>query len=128
MSREVVFEDAPLREFSRTLERATPRVAQEVRATMARAGLELKRRLQSEATGSPSFKGVRASISYDLFNGVDNVGVDVGPEIGRAQGSLAFIAYEGSATSGPVFPEPQQALDDEAKVLEEHLAAAAEKL
>jgi len=134
MRQVVVLDDAPLREFARTLERTTPQATKEVRATIARGALEIKRRMQSEATGEPRFRRVAASISYDTFNGVDVFGADVGPEVGvgkgkgRSQGGVAGFAYEGSAVSGPVFPDPQGALESEAKVVEEHIANAVAKL
>jgi hypothetical protein len=92
-----------------------------VRSTMSRAGLQLKRRMQAEASGSQSLRGVPASIGYDLKVGATLVEVEVGPEVGRAQGSLAFIGYEGTATSGPIFPDPVRALEAEADVTARYL-------
>jgi len=104
-------------------------VVRKVRATMARAGVELKARMRSEATGSPRFRGVAASIGYDeVIGSATVVGVDVGPEIGRRQGSIAWIAYEGTATSGPVFPDPQGLLEQESTAVEEFLAQAVGQL
>lgn len=92
-------------------ERAAPAILQVTR----RAAANMKRELQSEAVGSRRFRGVRPSISWDVEVDAEGVSAEVGPEIGRRQGSLGFIAYEGSATSGPRFPDPMGALEREAE-------------
>jgi len=111
---------AALRAASRDAQRA-------VEATTNRAALNLKNDLKREAqdVGSSYFKRVPFAISYDVTVTGDAVEAVVGPEIGRGQGSLAWIAYEGTATQGPRFPDPAGALEREATVFERFLADAA---
>ena len=112
------------------LGRVPDRAVRQVRATVARAALNIKRDLQSEAVGSPSFDRVAASISYDTVVTEDGITAEIGPEYGhpkghaRAQGSLAWIAYEGTATTAPRFPDPIGALERESDAFEHYLADA----
>lgn len=117
-----------VRSLAADLGRVPDAAAKDVRRVMQRAAFNIKRDMQAEATGSRYFSGVAASISYNT--GVDSTGIwaEVGPEIGRAQGSLAWIAYEGHATTGPRFPDPQGALDREADALQRYLGEAVEGL
>ncbi|ROP45946.1 hypothetical protein [Pseudokineococcus lusitanus] len=121
----VELDSSEVRRLSADLGRLPDEAVKKVRATMSRAGVNLTARMRSEATGSARLRGVPASIGYDDVVGSGTVvGVDVGPEIGRAQGSLAWVGYDGTATSGPVFPDPQGALEDEATTLEQHILDA----
>jgi len=91
--------------------------AVEARRSIARSGVDLKRAMAQEATGSQHFPGIPASIGYDLTFTGDTFELEVGPEIGRGQGSLAFIPYEGTPVAGPSFPDPQHLAEAEALVL-----------
>lgn len=119
-----------LRDLEFDLGTAGRRADDEVRKVVQRAALNIKRDLQAEATGSPSFDRVAASISYETFAVGDGWVAEIGPEFGherghaRAQGSLAWIAYEGTARSGPVFPDPSGALEREAEAFELYLGKA----
>lgn len=113
-----------LRALAVELGRVPETANRQVRATTQRAALNIKRQMQAEAGGSAHFSRVPASISYETWENRDGIGADIGPEIGRAQGSLAFIAYEGSPTSGPVFPDPVGAMEAEASAWESYLADA----
>lgn len=119
-----------LRTLAADLGRAPDRAYGQVRKVVQRAALNIKRDLQEEASGSVSFPRVAASISYETWETRDGIEAEIGPETGhesghpRAQGSLAWIAYEGTATSGPVFPDPAGALDREAEAFQDYLARA----
>lgn len=113
-----------LRRLSIDLGRAPERAAGHVRATTQRAAFNIKRDLQDEAQGSPSFARMPMSITYDTWEDRDGVTAEIGPEIGKAQGSLAFIAYEGTATAGPRFPDPAGALERESELYLRYLAEA----
>ena len=113
-----------LRTLSADLGRVQDRALKQVRSTTQRAALNIKRQMQTEAGTSPHFSRVPASISYETWEDRHGVGADIGPEIGRAQGSLAFLAYEGTATMGPLFPDPSGAMEAEAEAWEAYLADA----
>lgn len=113
-----------LRRLAVDLGTAPARTHDQVRKVTQRAALNIKRDLQEEAEGSARFSGIPASISYETWEKRDGIGAEIGPQIGRRQGSLAFIAYEGTARSGPVFPDPAGALDREAETFQDYLARA----
>lgn len=126
----VQVETSELRRLEVDLGRAPERAYGQVRKVVQRAAYNIKKDLQEEATGHPSFDRVAASISYDTFAGDDGWVAEIGPEIGnpagspRAQGSLAWIAYEGSARTAPVFPDPAGALEREADAFRQYLGEA----
>lgn len=122
----VEFDTSELRSLAATFGDAGSVVAREVQGIIQRGALHIKKDMQREASSSRSFRGVPASISYDVNRSSDGVEAEVGPEIGRAQGSLAFIAYNGTSTMGPVFPDPAGALAREAVKTMEWLGKAAE--
>lgn len=111
-----------LNALARTLRAQDRESAVRVRRSISRSGVDLKRAMAQEASGSRHFPGVPASISYDLTFSGDTFELEVGPEIGRGQGSLAFLPYEGSPVSGPSFPDPQHLAEDEADVLARNLS------
>jgi len=113
-----------LRQLEHDLGRVSERAAEQVRKTMQKAAFNIKKDMQAEAEGSKHFPGMPASISYETWEKRDEIAAEIGPEIGRRQGSLGFIAYEGTARNGPRFPDPQGALDREADAFEAYLAAA----
>lgn len=125
------FDVSELRQLEHDLGSVSDRAAEQVRKTMQKAALNIKKDMQAEATGvSESFDRVRYAISYETWEKRDEIGAEIGPETGyerghpKGQGGLAWIAYEGHATTGPRFPDPQGALDREADAFEAYLAAA----
>lgn len=124
------FDATEVRQLEHDLGRVSEGSAEQVRKTMQRAALNIKQDLQAEAEGSGYFSRIPRAISYETWEDRDGITAEIGPEIGnprghaRAQGSLAFIAYEGTARNGPVFPDPAGALEREADAYEAYLAAA----
>lgn len=124
------FDASEVRQLGHDLGRVSEKAAKQVRATMQKAALNIKKDMQGEATGSSSFDRVRYAITYETRETRDGIIAEIGPETGhergdpKGQGGLAWIAYEGSARSGPVFPDPQGALDREAEAFEAYLADA----
>lgn len=113
-----------LRRLAVDLGHAAAGAAVQVRATTQRAALNIKRDMQEEASGSPHFNRVPASITYDTWEDRDGITAEIGPEIGKAQGSLAFLAYNGTATMGPIFSDPIGALRRESETYQRYLADA----
>lgn len=119
---EVRFDASGIRELALDFRSLSAEAAPKARGVIAKAGVGMKAAMRQEATGGTRrFSGVAPSIGYDLLDG--GMGVEVGPEIGRRQGSLAFIAYYGSPTSGPQYPDPAGVLEREAPVAARFLAA-----
>lgn len=123
-----------LRRLAYRLRTASKEADKAVQRTTAKAALNIKKDLQDEArtAGAGGYLSrVWVAISYDLTVADGVVEAEIGPEYGaekkskRAQGNLGWIAYEGSAVSGPVFPDPSGALEREAASFEGYLAAAA---
>ncbi|TYP82071.1 hypothetical protein [Blastococcus xanthinilyticus] len=119
-----------LRSLQRDLAYAPERAYGQLWKVMQRAALNIKRDLQEEAAGSGYFSRIPVSISYETWETANGIEAEIGPEIGherghpRAQGSLAWIAYEGTATTPPTFPDPAGALDREADAFQTYLARA----
>lgn len=121
---DVSIDTSDLRRLEVDLRAAPEQAHEQVRKVTQRAAFNIKRDLQEEAAGSVHFSGIPASISYETWEKRDEIGAEIGPEIGRRQGSLGFIAYEGTARNGPVFPDPAGALEREAETFQEYLARA----
>lgn len=118
------FDVSELRQLAVDLGQATGRADDQVRKVIQKAALNIKKDLQSEATDTTHFSGVASSVTYETFAAGDGWVAEIGPEIGRGQGSLAWIAYEGHATTGPTFPDPSGALEREAEAFRTYLAEA----
>ena len=93
----------------RTVQKDAPKV-------VARGALNVKKQMQDELRESPHFKGVAPAVNYDL----DGTEAEIGPEIGRAGGSLAFIAAFGTSQT-PAWWDFTKAARDEAPNLEKYL-------
>lgn len=120
-----------IRSLAADLGAASERAVLQSRKVMQKAALNIKNDMIDEATGvSESFDRVRFAISYETFAGPDGWVAEIGPETGyerghvKGQGGLAWIAYEGHATTGPVFPDPSGALEREAEAFRAYLAEA----
>lgn len=119
-----------LRRLEVDLGRVPAAAEDQVRKVLQKAALNIKTDLQSEAVGSESFARVAASISYETYAEAGGWVAEIGPEVGnprghaRSQGGLAWIAYEGSARTAPVFPDPAGALDREAEAFRAYLGEA----
>lgn len=124
------FDVSELRQLEHDLGSVSERAAEQIRKTMQKAAFNIKKDMQGEATGSPSFDRVRYAITYETRELRDSFVAEIGPETGhergdpKGQGGLAWIAYEGHATTGPQFPDPIGALEREADAFEAYLADA----
>lgn len=83
-------DDSELRAFAQDLAAAAGRVADAVRPTMSKAGLNIKDAYAAQARGSsnPGFRRLGGTISYDLIDG--GFGVEIGPD--RSRGGAAGLA------------------------------------
>lgn len=97
----------------------TERLVVEVRGVIQKGALNLKKKLQREASGVAHAPGLPRAINYDTKFSNDGVEAEIGPVKGGA-GSLAFL-YFGNSKTGPRLPDPQIALASEALATEEWL-------
>lgn len=86
------------------------------------ASVKIKKDMAKEIGQSPHFKAVAPAISYDI----KGLSSEIGPVIGKAAGSLAFIAAYGTATQGPSW-DHTAALHREAPFVEKFLGDLAAK-
>lgn len=123
---EVEFDTSELDELRVRLNRASDELAGEVVKIVKRGALAIKKDMQDAATGSDHFSRMPASITYETFYEADAFVAEIGPEIGKLQGSLAFLAYEGTHTGGPVFADPALSLAREVPKVMDYISRAAE--
>ena len=98
------------------LGKAGRRATLDAAAVIGKGALNIKKGMQADISKSPHFKGVAGAISYDLRG----LSAEIGPEIGRGQGSLAFIAAFG-ASATPAFWDYGAPLEREVPNLQKFL-------
>ena len=86
----VHFDNSELEAFSAELARVAGRVAEAVRPTLSKAGLNVKDAYAAQARGSSNrgFQRLASTISYDIMD--DGMSVEIGPD--RARGGAAGLA------------------------------------
>lgn len=89
-----------LRRFAQDLEKIASKALPDVDAVLKKGAQSIKEDLVAGAKGSPHFKGMAGSISYDSMYSVGTARYEIGPEVGRAGGSLGGIYYEGTSRGG----------------------------
>lgn len=76
-------------------------LAGEVRKIIQVASVKIKKQMAADIGRSPHFRGVAPSITYTTRITATGIESEIGPEIGKGAGSLAFIAAHGTSTTGP---------------------------
>lgn len=94
-----------LRAFAKDLEKIASKALPEVDAVLKKGANNIKEDLIAGVKTSRSFSGknkpsLEAGISYDSMYGVGHAKYEIGPEVGRAGGSLGHIYYEGTSRGG----------------------------
>jgi hypothetical protein len=92
-------------------------VAKDVVKIVTVASVKIKKAMASEIAKSPHFRAVAPSISFDTKVTALGIESEIGPEIGKAAGSLAFIAAHGNSRMGPSW-DYAAPLEAEGKVVE----------
>lgn len=122
------FDASEIRAFADEMERSASRT-ESIRPVLMKAGMNVKRDWQDALAGSPSFKGVKSTPSFDVESSPDGMEVEVGPRTsGRVPGDLVSIAHFGGARGGGGVTDPQNFLDAEAPRFEDALQAVVERL
>lgn len=88
-----------LRELSADLGRIASRALPEADAITKKAAQNIKDDMVADAEGSPWFRSIARSISYDRAYSTGQVAYEVGPDKDRG-GALGNIAYFGGANGG----------------------------
>lgn len=108
-----------------------PQLAVEARQVIQRAALNIKRAMREDMSSSRYFRGVVPAITYDTVLDASGITAEIGPVTGPGgvPGDLAHFAYFGGAHGGGgTVRDPQDALDDEAPVMERYLSEVVERL
>jgi len=110
-------DDSELQAFAAELGRAAGQVADAVRPTLSKAGLNVKDAYAAQARGSSNrgFQRLAGTISYDLVG--DGLSVEIGPD--RARGGAAGLAgfFHGWPNGGGGGGDLDGPLEAEAEVL-----------
>lgn len=109
---------AELNAFAADLGKIAVGAVPAVDKVLEKGALKIKEGLVSNLRGSPSFKGMAGSISYDVkFSGLTSLGYVIGPDKGRRGGALGNIAFFGTSYGGGTV-DLEGPLRDEAPVIE----------
>jgi len=91
---------AELRKLAQDLGKIAGSAVDDVDAVLKKAAQNVKTEMQADVSGSPHFKGMAGSISYDSFYLPGRPRYVVGPDKGRRGGSLGNIYYFGTSRGG----------------------------
>lgn len=86
--------------FAQDLEKIASKALPDVDAVLKKGANNIKEDLVSGAKGSPHFKGMAGSISYDSMYGIGHAKYEIGPDIDRRGGPLGHIYYLGTSRGG----------------------------
>jgi len=106
---------------------AESRLLPEVTAVIGRGALNIKKDWQAAWRGFKHLGAVPYSIGYDVFTLPGSIRAEIGPDINKKQGNIAFVLENGSPTSAP-HPGGTPALDREAPKTEAALLKLTETL
>jgi hypothetical protein len=105
------------------------RIVPEMRASVSRGALNVKKAMQADLAASRSFKGIASSVSYDLTGNNTFSQAEVGPSAeSGSPGNLANIAYFGGSRGGGTVRDPAKPLEEEAPRFYEAIEALAGKV
>lgn len=124
---EMSFDFTEFTQLAGDLRKAELTVAAEVRKIIQVGSVTIKKQMQSDISSSPHFRAVAPSITYDTKITAMGIESEIGPEVGKAAGSLAFIAAHGTSTTGPSW-DYAAPLEAEGKVVEALLSKALGKI
>ena len=91
---------AELRQFATNLGHVAGDALKDVDAVLKKGVDNMKREMQSDVSGSPHFKGMAGSISYESHYLPGRARWVVGPDKSRRGGSLGNIYYFGTSRGG----------------------------
>ena len=127
MSDEVSIDLNEFTQLAGDLRKSELSVANDVRKIIQVGSMKIKKQMASDISKSLHFKAVAPSITFETKITALGIESEIGPEIGRAAGSLAFIAANGTSTMGPSW-DYAAPLIAEAKVVEALLLKAVGKI
>ena len=91
---------AELRQFAANLGRVAGSAVRDVDEVLKKGVQNIKTEMQADASGSPHFKGMAGSISYESSYLPGRARWVVGPDKSRRGGSLGNIYYFGTSRGG----------------------------
>ena len=96
------FDSSELEVLAASFDSASLRLIPALRPTMERAGVGIKKRMQSAASGHRRLAGLARTVEYDVDQGVTSISVEVGFRK-EGQGNLANILAFGTSDTPPLF-------------------------
>ncbi|WP_062077687.1 hypothetical protein [Demequina globuliformis] len=126
------FDTSQVRAVAADFGNAPARISRNVTSVMFKSAQNIKKSMRAQARERKHWHAVAGDITFDIEPDVDGVSAEIGPEIGRSgrghQGSLAFIAYNGSSRGGGgTIRDPEVDLMEELPAFERFMEAAAIK-
>ena len=91
---------AELRALANDLGKIAGSAVKDVDAVLKKGAQNVKQEMAADAAGSPHFKGMAGSISYDSHYGPGTARYVIGPDKSRRGGSLGNIYYFGTSRGG----------------------------
>ena len=122
--------DLDLTEFTKLagdLRKGELKLATEVLKIIQVGSMKIKKQMANDISKSPHFKAVAPSITYTTKITALGIESEIGPVVGRAGGSLAHFAANGTSTMGPSW-DYAAPLIAEAKVVETLMLKALGKI
>ena len=96
------FDTSELMKLADSFGDASPRLIRALRPTVERAGVGIKKRMQSATSGHRRLAGLPSTVEYDVDQGLRSISVEVGFRK-EGQGNLANIAAFGTSDTAPIF-------------------------
>lgn len=95
------FDASELTDLAASFDTAAPRLMRALRPVAERAGVGMKKRMVSQASGHRRLAGLPRAVEYDIDQGATSITVDVGFRK-EGQGNLANIAAFGTSDTAPI--------------------------
>lgn len=95
------FDTSELLALADSFDDASPRLMRALRPVVERAGVGMKKRMVSQASGHRRLAGLPRAVEYDVDEGLRSISVEVGFRK-EGQGNLANIAAFGTSKTPPI--------------------------
>lgn len=105
--------------LARDINAATGRIVPEMRKSVSKSALNVKRAMQKDFEASTHFRGIARSVTYDMRGNDSYSEAEIGPV--PTPGLLENIAYFGGARGGGTVRDPREPLQEESESFFEHI-------
>ena len=128
------FDFEQVQAFARTLERKANAIPSQVRPVVSKGALNIKTAWAKDTrrAGTPGFRQIGASITYDMQAGFSGgslaVQAEIGPDKSIGAGPLANVYIFGTSRGGGTGTNPEKFLREEMPEFEKHLGDLGEDI